>query len=111
MEIFEEDLLKGYTLNSSIEKIIRKNCLTANVKISKRDIFKMMKKNGISQIPIVTENNELIGLEISEDLLPNSSEFYVPNFALLMAGGRGKRLMPITMIVQSLCFLLMVNLS
>ena len=56
----------------------------------------MMKKNGISQIPIVTENNELIGLEISEDLLPNSSEFYMPNFALLMAGGRGKRLMPIT---------------
>ena len=89
-------LLKGYTLESSIKKIINKNCLTANLNFKNSDIFKMMKKNGISQIPIVSDTNELLGLEISEDLLPGSSEFFLPNYALLMAGGRGTRLMPIT---------------
>ena len=89
-------LLKGYKLDSSIKKIIKKNCLTANLKTAKKEIFIMMKENGISQIPIISDTNELIGLEISKDLLPNSSNFFLPNYALLMAGGRGKRLMPIT---------------
>lgn len=89
-------LLKGYTLDSLITKIIKKNCLTASSNYSKKEIAIMMKENGISHIPIVTENNKLIGLEISEDLLPRSSKCYVPNYALLMAGGRGKRLIPFT---------------
>ena len=56
----------------------------------------MMKKNGISQIPIVSDNEKLIGLEVSEDLLPSSSKLIIPNFALIMAGGRGSRLKPMT---------------
>ena len=36
----------------------------------KREISKLMRKNVISQIPIISEENEFIGLEISEDLLP-----------------------------------------
>ena len=55
-----------------------------------------MKENSISQIPIFTKDNELIGLEISQDLLPNSSKLLIPNYALLMAGGKGTRLKPIT---------------
>ena len=89
-------LLKGLKLNSPITKIIKKNCLTANPNSTKRDILIMMKENGISQIPIISDTNELIGIEISKDLLPSSSAFFLPNYALLMAGGRGKRLMPIT---------------
>ena len=56
----------------------------------------MMKENAISQIPIISADYDLIGLEVAEDLLPNSSKFLVPNYALLMAGGRGSRLKPIT---------------
>ena len=41
-------------------------------------------------------DNEFIGLEISEELLPAKSQFIHPNYALLMAGGRGSRLRPIT---------------
>ena len=56
----------------------------------------MMKAHAISQIPIITDNNKIIGLEISDDLLPKSSELLIPNNALIMAGGRGIRLKPIT---------------
>ena len=45
-----------------------------------------------SQIPIVSDDNELVGLEVAEDLLPNKSQFSIPNCALLMAGGKGSRL-------------------
>ena len=89
-------LLRGLTLESSISEIINKKFIKASINKSKKDIFKLMKEKGVSQIPIVSIESELIGLEISEDLLPNSSKYLVPNYALLMAGGRGRRLKPFT---------------
>ena len=89
-------LLKGLSLNSSFSEILRKDCFTANVDTNRKNIIKMMRDNAISQIPIISEKNEFIGLEISDELLPSSRQFTLPNFALLMAGGRGSRLRPIT---------------
>ena len=89
-------LLKGLNLDSPISSIIQRNCITADINSSKKFISKMMKDNAISQIPIISENKKIIGLEISDDLLPKSSEFLIPNTALIMAGGRGSRLKPIT---------------
>ena len=78
-------LLRGLTLDSPLKSIIEKNCLTASPKSSKKEISNMMKENAISQIPIISDNDDLIGLEVAEDLLPNSSKLLVPNYALLMA--------------------------
>ncbi len=89
-------LLKGFTLESPITKIINKNSIKASPDSSKKSISRMMEENGISQIPILSFENELVGLEISDDLLPKSSQLINPNYALLMAGGRGVRLKPIT---------------
>ena len=89
-------LLKGLTLDSPLSSIIQKSYYRANSDVSKKEISKIMKENSISQIPIVTKDNELIGLEISQDLIPTSSKLLIPNYALLMAGGKGTRLKPIT---------------
>ena len=89
-------LLRGLTLDSSYLEVMTKNCITATDLTSKREITKMMRENAISQIPIITNKREFLGLEIFEDILPKSSEFHLPNVALLMAGGRGERLRPIT---------------
>ena len=89
-------LLKGLTLDSPLSRVIQTNYYRANVDASKKEISKIMKENSISQIPIVTKENQLIGLEISQDLIPNSSKLLIPNYALLMAGGKGTRLRPIT---------------
>ena len=89
-------LLRGLSLDSSLSKIMNKNCITANPKTNKNKISIMMKEKGILQIPIISDANQFLGLEISEDLLPNKGKFILPNYALLMAGGRGRRLGPIT---------------
>ena len=89
-------LLKGYSLKTPLEKIIKRNYLKATIKTERDEILKIMRKNAISQIPIISESNKFIGLEIAEELLPSSNNFKLPNYALLMAGGRGKRLRPIT---------------
>ena len=89
-------LLKGLSLQSPVRKIMQKDFFKANLKTTKNEISSIMKKFAISQIPIVSDENELVGLEISEDLLPTSTKYTIPNFALLMAGGRGSRLKPFT---------------
>ena len=89
-------LLKGLTLDSPFEDLIQKKCIYAFCHTSKKEITKLMRKNIISQIPIISEENEFIGLEISEDLLPTKHPNPVPHSALLMAGGRGIRLSPLT---------------
>ncbi len=89
-------LLKGFTLDSPLSHVIKRNYHRASSDVSKKELSKIMKKNSISQIPIVTDDNKLIGLEISHDLIPDSSNYLTPNYALLMAGGKGTRLQPIT---------------
>ena len=89
-------LLKGLSLDSSLFKIIKKDCFTATFKTKREEILQIMRENAISQIPIISSNDEFMGLEIAEELLPNKRKFTLPNYALLMAGGRGTRLKPIT---------------
>ena len=89
-------LLKGLQLESSLESIVQTNFISASLQTKQKEIIKLMKENVISQIPIIGDNNELIGLEISDDLIPKDRNVNYPNAALLMAGGRGLRLRPLT---------------
>ena len=45
----------------------------------KKEITKLMRKNVISQIPIISAENEFIGLEISEDLSESSLSGVISN--------------------------------
>ena len=81
--------MRGLSLESPISEVMQKDFLKATLKSSKKEINKMMKEFAISQIPIMNDNNDLVGLEIADDLLPTSNKYGIPNYALLMAGGRG----------------------
>ena len=89
-------LLRGLNLNSPITEIMKMDCIVASKNASHKETIKLMKENAIAQIPIVSENKELIGLKVLEEILPNENSFTKSNYALLMAGGRGSRLMPLT---------------
>ena len=87
-------LLKNLTIESPISKIIQKNCTIASHLSSKKEIYSLMRKNQISQVPILDNNGKLLGLEISNELSPSIKNKF--GCALLMAGGEGKRLRPLT---------------
>jgi dTDP-glucose pyrophosphorylase len=86
-------LLKGVKLQDSLELILHKTPIVCNVNDSKEDILKIAVENKIYQIPIVDENNFLVGLEEVNRLLKPSS---YPNKVILMVGGLGTRLLPLT---------------
>lgn len=86
-------LLKGYTLENSIENIYCSTPITAKSSDSKDKIIKKAIKNQVYQIPILDEKNHLVDIINLSSLLSKTTK---RNRVILMAGGLGTRLRPLT---------------
>jgi len=76
-------------LSLPVSRIMNPNPLTLNVAEAKENADLVMKKKGIDAIPIVDVQNKILGLLVKSR---NSLECIF----VVMAGGRGKRLLPHT---------------
>lgn len=86
-------LLKGFNLSSKIDGIVRRDALVVPPDLPSDLVRRLMVANKITQIPIVDESMRVIGLHLWDELSENS---LLPNWMVIMAGGQGKRLMPLT---------------
>ncbi len=86
-------LLKGLDLNSSIESIIFKNPIVAKVSDTKEFILKLALSKKVHQILVVDDNDKIIGIQEIEELIRPQEK---TNKVVLMVGGLGKRLRPLT---------------
>jgi len=86
-------LLKGLTLDDSIQSIIFRTPTTASLSDSKAEIIKKALAKKLHQIPIVDDDNHVIGLKEIEELIKPRIR---PNKVVLMVGGLGSRLYPLT---------------
>ncbi|MGV3665406.1 MAG: nucleotidyltransferase family protein [Leptospira bouyouniensis] len=86
-------LLRGLTLASPIESIMFKDSLVVTPEMSRDMVLQLMQTNRIHQLPIVDENRKIVGLYLLDEILTPSVR---DNIFLIMAGGRGRRLMPHT---------------
>jgi dTDP-glucose pyrophosphorylase len=80
-------------LGNPISKIMSKNPFFSNESSSDSNILKKMVELKLNYIPIVNKNKNIIGLK-TKDILTNKVVYKNP--VLLMAGGFGKRMMPLT---------------
>jgi len=67
--------------------------ITAPVGTDFSTLTKLMKEKVVRQIPLIDEDGRVVDLVTLEDLLPNGAE---PLQAVIMAGGYGTRLRPLT---------------
>ena len=86
-------LLRKKSLNETIEDVYFKNPITAKKEASKEDLLSLCLINGISQVPIVDEDRKIIDLFIIDNALSNKQ---YKNHVVLMVGGLGRRLRPLT---------------
>jgi len=86
-------LLRGLTLASSIQEIVKKNPLVVPAGIAKDLIRKIMAANQIQQIPEVDEENRVLALHTWVDF---AGLKFLNNWMVIMAGGKGERLRPHT---------------
>ncbi len=91
-------LIKHYSMNTQIKKIMHTNptyCLQSE---SKESILSIMKAKNVLQVPIVDEDLKVVGLETINSFMGdnNKTKQKIKSTVLIMAGGIGKRLLPIT---------------
>jgi dTDP-glucose pyrophosphorylase len=86
-------LLKGLSLDSPIESIVRRNPIVVAPGLSREKVLQIMNSNKIQQVPVINKRNEVIGLHLWNEL--NSPPTHA-NLFVIMAGGRGTRLHPQT---------------
>ena len=89
--ILNEKSLKTKALN-----VATKNPLVIPKNIDYEKIKPLMNKNDILQLPVVDKRNKIISIISSKDL---SLSRQVKNPVLIMAGGFGKRLLPLTKVI------------
>lgn len=87
-------MLKGIMLDESVENIMNENPTTAKLSENKRGLLSKLRNKKIYQLPIVNDENKLVGLRLLDELIesPEPKE----NIVVLMAGGLGTRLRPLT---------------
>jgi dTDP-glucose pyrophosphorylase/CBS domain-containing protein len=86
-------LLNGLSLESSIENLYFKEPTLANINDSKELIIQKAVRKQIYQIPIVDDAGRLVKIEEISKLLKTNAK---NNRVILMAGGLGTRLRPLT---------------
>jgi len=86
-------LLDGLSLDSTIESLYFKEPTLANINDSKELIVQKAIRKQIYQIPIVDDEGRLVKIEELSTLLKTTAK---TNRVILMAGGLGTRLRPLT---------------
>lgn len=86
-------LLCGLQIDGDISSIIHHNALVVPPELSRDNVLQLMVVNKIQQIPVVDENGVLVGLHLWDEVLITEEK---KNLMVIMAGGLGKRLLPLT---------------
>ena len=86
-------LLKGLDLNSSIASIVHHDALVAVPQMSRDTVIQLMVANKIQQIPVVDDQQQLVGLHLWNEMTTSPAR---ANLMVIMAGGKGTRLLPHT---------------
>jgi dTDP-glucose pyrophosphorylase len=86
-------LLKGLTLEDSIESVIYRTPVTAHINEPREAILEKAFDKKIHQVPLIDDKGKFVGIEVVDELVRPKS---YPNKVVLMVGGLGTRLAPLT---------------
>lgn len=86
-------ILRGVSLTEPVVKVMNSAPTVARVNEDRQEILAVMKAKNLRQIPVLDDAGRVVGIEILEELLKGGRK---ENLVVLMAGGLGSRLRPLT---------------
>jgi dTDP-glucose pyrophosphorylase len=86
-------LLRGVALDAAVDEVMNRRPIVATAGIATDEALAMMRGRGIRHLPVVDGRGAIVDLLFADDLLAPPP---LRNRAVIMAGGEGKRLMPLT---------------
>ncbi len=87
-------LIKGLTIQNKVKDIMYKNPHIIKNNVSEIEAQKIIKSNFLEHLPVISKNKKVIGMFTNEEIV-NFQKKRANQF-IIMAGGKGKRLLPIT---------------
>jgi len=86
-------LIEGHSLNLPVEQIMETNPVTVSSDRDRQSVVLLMREKDLLQLPVLDVQGKVVGLEVMQDLIYVAKR---ENPVLLMAGGFGTRLSPLT---------------
>lgn len=86
-------LLEGASLDAPLGAVLMRRFVSVSPSAGRSDVLDLMRARGVSSIPVVGDDGRPIGLHLLHEFIEPVRR---PNRALVMAGGQGLRLRPIT---------------
>lgn len=86
-------LLSGATLETPLSPVLTRGFVSVPPTAGRSDVLDLMRALGVSAIPIIGDDGRPVGLHLLHEIIEPVTR---PNRALVMAGGQGLRLRPIT---------------
>lgn len=86
-------LLEGKRLNEALAPHMQRNYTAVGAAASRAEVLDLMQARGIRQVPIIDPEGRLTGVHLLHEIVGAVER---PNWAVIMAGGQGMRLRPIT---------------
>lgn len=95
-------IISNIPLDIAVSHIIRKNITIAHIDQSEKEIKELMLKYRMEFCPVIDYSGNMVRLIMWEELFQNEAPFSTEKFDLpivIMAGGQGTRLKPLTNII------------
>jgi dTDP-glucose pyrophosphorylase len=86
-------LLSGTSLSQPAEKCMNRNFAAVRPTSGRAEVMDLMQARRLSGVPVVDDRGRLIGLHLIHEIVGRTAR---PNWAVIMAGGFGSRLWPLT---------------
>ncbi len=86
-------LLRGATLDSIVEPLMHRHFASVDERAGRAEVLDLMRARSLQQVPILDREGRLVGLHLMREIIGAVER---PNWAVIMAGGRGERLRPLT---------------
>lgn len=86
-------LLGGASFEDPIHRFMARQFTAVPTNASRAEVLDLMRARSLQQIPILDKAGRIVGVHLLREILGSSPR---PNWAVVMAGGRGERLRPIT---------------
>jgi dTDP-glucose pyrophosphorylase len=94
-------IISGNSLQSPVKNFIREDLVVAKTDDNKEEIKELMLKLRTEFMPVIDSQNNLVNILFWEDIIPSKFKSFTPlNIpVVIMAGGFGTRLRPLTYII------------